>query len=99
MSSISITVHNPNLSLGRKINACLRAVYVSLDHFEKRFFRRGYTLHCNDAEREMFVRTLLNIIDNSDYMTRRHELPPNDNLTTRIDMTYGIILGKILIYS
>ena len=71
---------------------------MSLDHFEKRYFRRGYTLNCNDAEREMFVKTLLNIIDNSDYMTQMHELP-NDNLTTQIDITYGIIRSKILTYS
>ena len=96
--SITITALHPNLSLGQKINACLRAVYVSLDHFEKRFFRRGYTLNCNDAEREMFVKTLLNTIDNSDYMARIHELP-NDNKTTQIDITYGIIRSKILTYS
>ena len=98
ISSITITALNPNLSLGQKINACLRAVYVSLDHFEKRFFRRGYTANCNDAEREMFVRTLLNIIDNSDYMTRKNELP-NDNLKTQIEFTYGIIRSMILTYS
>ena len=71
---------------------------LRLDHFEKQFFRTGYTLNCNDAEREMFVKTLLNIIDNSDYMTQMHELP-NVNLTTQIDITYGIIRSKILTYS
>ena len=55
ISSITITALNPNLSLGQKINACLRAVYVSLDHFEKSFFRRGYTLNCNDAERKCLL--------------------------------------------
>ena len=99
ISSITITALHPNLSLGQKINACLRAVYVSLDHFENRFFRRGYSMFCNYVEREIFVRTLLNIIDNSDYMTRIHEIPPNDNLMMRIGVTYGIIRSKILIYS
>ena len=99
ISSITITALNPNLSLGQKINACLRAVYVSLDHFENRFFRRGYSMFCNDVEREMFVNTLLNIIDNSDYMTRVHELPNYDPLTTQIEFTYGIIRSKILTYS